>query len=46
MANIMVAKVKDAKIHKAVIIDTEKTIYEAANIIKKEKANCFIKRYL
>ncbi|CAM3412411.1 putative nucleotidyltransferase substrate binding domain-containing protein [Arcobacter aquimarinus] len=37
MANIMVAKVKDAKIHKAVIIDTEKTIYEAANIIKKEK---------
>ena len=37
MANIMVAKVKDAKIHKAIIIDTEKTIYEAANIIKKEK---------
>ncbi|CAM3814509.1 putative nucleotidyltransferase substrate binding domain-containing protein [Arcobacter cloacae] len=37
MANIMVAKVKDAKIHKAVIIDTEKTIYEAASIIKKEK---------
>ncbi len=37
MANIMIAKVKDAKIHKAVIIDTNKTIFEAATIIKKEK---------
>lgn len=37
MANIMIAKVKDARIHKAVIIDTEKTIFEAATIIKKEK---------
>ena len=37
MANIMVAKIKDAKIHPAVIIDTEKTIFEAATIIKKEK---------
>ncbi|MDD2291329.1 MAG: putative nucleotidyltransferase substrate binding domain-containing protein [Aliarcobacter sp.] len=37
MANIMIAKVKDAKIHKAVIIDEEKTIFEAASIIKKEK---------
>lgn len=37
MANIMIAKIKDAKIHKAVIIDTEKTIFEAASIIKKEK---------
>ncbi|PUE67626.1 putative nucleotidyltransferase substrate binding domain-containing protein [Arcobacter lacus] len=37
MANIMIAKVKDARIHKAVIIDTEKTIFEAASIIKKEK---------
>mgnify|MGYP000138531144 CR=1 FL=1 len=37
MANIMIAKVKDAKIHKAVIIDSEKTIFEAATIIKKEK---------
>ena len=36
MANIMVAKVKDAKIHKAVIIDT-KTIYEAAKTKKKKK---------
>ncbi len=37
MANIMIAKVKDAKIHKAVIIDNNKTIFEAATIIKKEK---------
>ena len=37
MANIMVAKVKDATIHKAVIIDTNKSIFEAAQIIKKEK---------
>jgi CBS domain-containing protein len=37
MANIMVAKVKDAKIHKAVIIDENKSIFEAASIIKKEK---------
>lgn len=37
MANIMIAKVKDAKIHKAIIIDSEKTIFQAATIIKKEK---------
>ena len=37
MANIMIAKVKDAKVHKAVIIDSEKSIFEAATIIKKEK---------
>ena len=37
MANIMVAKVKDAKVHKAVIVDTNKTIFEAATIIKQEK---------
>lgn len=37
MANIMIAKVKDAKIHKAVVVDTNKTIYEAAKIIKQEK---------
>ena len=37
MANIMIAKVKDAKIHKAVIIDSEKTIFEAVSVIKKEK---------
>ncbi|OCL88765.1 putative nucleotidyltransferase substrate binding domain protein [Aliarcobacter thereius] len=37
MANIMIAKVKDAKIHKAVITDTNKTIFEAATIIKDEK---------
>lgn len=37
MANIMIAKVKDAKVHKAVVIDTNKTIFEAAKIIKQEK---------
>ncbi|MGM0518014.1 MAG: putative nucleotidyltransferase substrate binding domain-containing protein [Campylobacterota bacterium] len=37
IANIMVAKVKDANIHRAIVIDTKKTIFEAANIIKKEK---------
>ena len=37
MANIMIAKIKDAKIHKAVILDDEKTIFEAVTIIKKEK---------
>ena len=37
MANIMIAKVKDATIHKAVIIDTNKSIFEAATTIKKEK---------
>ena len=37
MANIMIAKVKDAKVHKAVIVDTNKTIFEAATIIKQEK---------
>lgn len=37
MANIMIAKVKDAKVHKAVILDTNKTIYEAATIIKQDK---------
>lgn len=37
IANIMLAKVKDANIHKAVITDINKSIYEAALIIKKEK---------
>ncbi|MGE3591740.1 MAG: putative nucleotidyltransferase substrate binding domain-containing protein [Arcobacter sp.] len=37
MANIMIAKVKDAKIHKAVIVDINISIFEAATIIKKEK---------
>ena len=37
MANIMIAKVKDAKVHKAVIIDSKTTIYEAAKVIKQEK---------
>ncbi|QKF72839.1 cAMP-binding nucleotidyltransferase (CBS domain) [Aliarcobacter faecis] len=37
MANIMIAKVKDAKVHKAVIVDSKTSIYEAARIIKQEK---------
>lgn len=37
LANIMVAKVKDAHIHKAIIIPYDTTIYEAALRIKKEK---------
>ena len=37
MANIMIAKVKDAKVHKAVIVDSKTTIYDAAKIIKQEK---------
>ncbi|MGA1931906.1 putative nucleotidyltransferase substrate binding domain-containing protein [Arcobacter sp. YIC-464] len=37
IANIMVAKVKDANVHRAVITDTNKTIFEAATIIKEEK---------
>jgi CBS domain-containing protein len=37
LANIMVAKVKDANVHKAIIIPYETTIYEAALRIKKEK---------
>jgi len=37
MANIMIAKVKDAKVHKAVIVDSQISIFEAAKIIKKEK---------
>lgn len=35
--DITYAKVKDAKIHKVVIIDTNKSIFEAATIIKEEK---------
>lgn len=37
MANIMIAKVKDAQLHKAVITDSKKTIFEAAILIKQEK---------
>ncbi|RBQ32346.1 cyclic nucleotide-binding protein [Arcobacter sp. FW59] len=37
MANIMIAKVKDAKVHKAVIVDTKTSIFEAAKVIKQEK---------
>lgn len=37
LANLMIAKVKDASVHKAVIIPYSTTIYEAALRIKKEK---------
>ncbi len=37
LANIMIAKVKDAHIHKVVIIPYNSTIYEAALKIKQEK---------
>lgn len=37
LLNIMVAKVKDAKIHKAVVENDDITIFQAATIIKKEK---------
>jgi CBS domain-containing protein len=37
MANIMIAKVRDAKVHKAVIVDSKTTIFDAAKIIKQEK---------
>jgi CBS domain-containing protein len=37
LANIMIAKVKDAYIHKAVIIPYETSIFDAATIIKKER---------
>lgn len=44
MANIMIAKVKDAKIHKAIILDDEKTIHEAVTVLNKEKVpNVLIK---
>ncbi len=37
LANIMVAKVKDARVHRAVIVPFNTSIYEAVKIIKKEK---------
>lgn len=37
LANIMIAKVKDAKVHAAPIIPYETSIYDAAVAIKKEK---------
>jgi len=37
LANIMVAKVKDARVHRAVIVPYNTTIYEAVKTIKKEK---------
>jgi len=37
LSNIMIAKVKDAQIHRAVIAPYKTTIFDAATIIKKEK---------
>jgi CBS domain-containing protein len=37
LANIMIAKVKDAYVHKAIIVPFETTIFDAATIIKKER---------
>ncbi|WP_298749458.1 putative nucleotidyltransferase substrate binding domain-containing protein [uncultured Arcobacter sp.] len=37
LANLMVAKVKDARIHRAVIAPYDTTIFEAVKTIKKEK---------
>ncbi len=37
LANIMVAKVKDANVHRAVIVPYETSIYDAVTTIKKEK---------
>ncbi|WP_428024808.1 putative nucleotidyltransferase substrate binding domain-containing protein [Arcobacter sp.] len=37
LANLMVAKVKDARVHRAVIVPYNTTIYEAVKTIKKEK---------
>ncbi|WP_419770422.1 MAG: putative nucleotidyltransferase substrate binding domain-containing protein [Candidatus Marinarcus sp.] len=37
LSNIMIARVKDARVHRAVIVPYETTIFDAASIIKKEK---------
>ncbi len=37
LSNLMLAKVKDATVHKAVIVPYETSIYEAVKVIKKEK---------
>jgi len=37
LTNIMIAKVKDAKVHRAVIVPYKTSIFDAATIIKKEK---------
>ena len=37
LANIMIAKVKDANVHRAVIVPFETSIYDAVTTIKKEK---------
>ncbi len=37
LANLMIAKVKDANVHRAVIVPFETTIFDAVTTIKKEK---------
>ncbi|WP_421716064.1 putative nucleotidyltransferase substrate binding domain-containing protein [Arcobacter arenosus] len=44
LANIMVAKVKDANVHRAVIVPYETSIYEAVKTIKKEKVPTLLLR--
>jgi CBS domain-containing protein len=44
LANIMVAKVKDANVHRAVIVPYETSIFEAVKTIKKEKVPTLLLR--
>jgi len=44
LANIMVAKVKDANLHRAVIVPFETSIFEAVKTIKKEKVPTLLLR--
>ncbi len=37
LANLMIAKVKDARVHRAIIVKSETSIFDAVSIIKKEK---------
>lgn len=44
MANIMVAKIKDAHVHRAVILPFNTSIYEAVKTIKKERVPTLLLR--
>ncbi|WP_320036272.1 putative nucleotidyltransferase substrate binding domain-containing protein [Halarcobacter sp.] len=44
LANLMVAKVKDANVHRAVIVPFETSIFEAVKTIKKEKVPTLLLR--
>jgi len=44
LANIMVAKVKDANVHRAVVVPFETSIFEAVKTIKKEKVPTLLLR--